>query len=589
MNSRTKLAVLAAVIAIVVIAAAIALASSDRNDSDRGTGHAFPQPIEAGDRDYPIAAEAEESYAKSIETLKSALSDSSLGADEMAESIRAVVQEKLQINDWFSWVYLDYSKRPAEYSDAYKAWDELCDHIDDDFSFALKESLSGPCAGTVGKAIESCGLDPDTYRKYSEMTQEEKDLKKKEAELIDGYNDLTCGDYEMEYGGTTWTAESIKNDATLTTEEKNELLDILNNAMCKDASEVYVQLVQVRNDYAVLKGYDSYTAYAYEVGFGRDYTPTEAKSFFDFIDMARVTYQDLKTIIGEDGSMSSDNLSWMNGKEGDEFIELISLFVDSVSDEHAKLLDYLTEYGLITIWSEDGRQTGGYSQEIRTRGSALAYIGNAGEGYDGWRTARTLVHEYGHMTNMCLNSNPTPCFDIKEIHSQGLEALYCTSGLAGEGSRALAAQILKGLVGLVADSGTLTELELWAYETEAATGSLTGDQVHEKYISILESHGYASAEAVEDGYYWALVPHLFQSPHYYISYGTSALGAIEILVEATEDYDAAKEKYLGLVFQQGIGGYEEAVEEAGFIDAFDADAVKALLEECIPALERVAA
>jgi len=563
MSSRTKLAVLVVII-VIAIAAVIALnpGTSDKNGSD--TGHAFPDPIEEGDRDYPTAAEAEESYAETIETLKSSLSDSSLSADDMAESIETAASEYTKLLDYYSWMYLDYNKKPTEFTDTYTAWTELRGHMYDDLATALKESLSGPCAETAAKAMETCGLDPEEYRNYDEMTQEEKDFNKKEADLIAEYNNIMYGDYEMVYGGTTWTSESIQNDTTLTTEEKMYLVQIMANKMYEDAADIYVELVQIRNDYAELKGYDNYSYYAYEVAYGRDYTPTEAKSFSEIIDASIDTYLDLYDAMNKDSSMSSDKLSWMDEYEGDGFIDIMSPFVDSMSDEYAKLLDYLTEYDLITIWSEDGRQEGGYSTKIYTRGSAMAYIGYAGDDYKGWQTTKTLVHEFGHMANMCLNSSSDACLDIKEIHSQGLEALFCTSGLAGEGSRALAAQILTNLIDNIMTSGLLTELELWAYETEAKTGSLTGDQVRDEFVSILESHGYTSA-------------------------ATSAIGAIELFVEASENYDAAKEKYLDLVFQQGIDGYTEAVKEAGLTNAFDTDAVNAILNECLSALKRVKA
>ena len=55
---------------------------------------------------------------------------------------------------------------------------------------------------------------------------------------------------------------------------------------------------------------------------------------------------------------------------------------------------------------------------------------------------------------------------------------------------------------------------------------------------------------------------------------------IDLFVEATEDYDAAKEKYLNLLFQQDIYGYSAAIKEAGLTNAFDAEATKAVLEKC---------
>ncbi len=590
MSSRTKLAVLVAIV-VIAVAAVIALSPGTFDkDSDQSTGHVFPDPIEDGDRDYPTAAEAEESYAKTIETLKSSLSDSSLSADDMADSIETAASDYLKMLDYYVWMYLDYSEKPSEFADTYTAWTQLRAHLYDDLAVALKESLSGPCAETAGKAMETCGLDPETYRNYDEMTQEEKDFTEKEADLIAEYNNIMYGDYEMVYGGTTWTADSIQNDTTLTTAQKEGLTWLLQYYQGEDAAEIYVELVQIRNDYAVLKGYDNYSTYAYEVVYGRDYTPADAKSFSDLVNPALDLLDDLAEAQSKDSSMSLDRLSWMDDYEGDGFIDVVSPFIDSISDEYAKLLDYMTEYDLIDIYSETGRQERAYSQQLYNRGSALMYVGYAGDGYRGYTTAKTIVHEFGHVANMCLNPNHTSCVDIEEIHSQGLEALYCTSGSMSEGSRALATYVLTNIINnTVVMPGLLTELELWAYETEAETDSLTGIQVRDKFISILESHGYSSDTASYNCYLWTKVSHLFEQPHYYISYGTSAIGAIELFVEATENYDAAKEKYLNLVFQQGIDGYSEAVKEAGLTNAFDTDAVKAILEKCTSALQRVKA
>ncbi len=590
MSSKAKLAVLVVII-VIAIAAVVALnpGSSDRNGSD--TGHVFPDPIEEGDRDYPAASEAEESYAETIEKLKSSLSDSSLSADDMADSIETAAGDYLKMRDYYVWMYLDYSENPTEYADTYTAWTELVAHLYDDLAIALKESLSGPCKETVGKAMEICGLDPEDYENYDEMTKEEKEFNENEAALVAEYNNLMYGDYEMECGGSTWTLDSIVNDTTLSDDQKMELIEMLYEEQYSEAAEIYVELVQIRNAFAVLKGYDNYSTYAYELIYGRDYTPTEAIAFSSIVDTAYDAYVDVLRASYFDDSMSSDKLAWMDALEGDEFIDAVTPFIDSMGDEYAKLLDYMIEYDLIDLCSDDGRKEGVYTADLYLRGSAVTYIGEIGEGFEGQRTATAIVHEFGHAANFCLNPKYTSCFDVSEIHSQGLGALYCASDLVGEGSsRAMASYMMQNLLwGNVVIPGLLTELELWAYETEAETHSLTAEQVSDKFKSILDAHGIYFDTDYDEKYLWVTIPQLFESPHYCIGYVTSAIGAIELFVEATEDYDAAKEKYLDLVFQQGIDGYTEAVKEAGLTNAFDTDAVKAILNECLSALKRVEA
>lgn len=248
MSPKTKLAIVFAIVAIAIVAV-IAL---NPGSSNQNNGHAFPEPIEVGDKDYPVASEAEESYAKTIETLKSSLSDSSLSANDMSESIKVAAEDYLKMRDYYVWMYLDYSKKPTEYADTYAAWTGFVAHIYDDLAITLKESLSGPCAKTVEKAMKICELDPEEYRNYEEITQEDKDFNEKEADLIAEYNNFID---EKQYD---------------------------------KAAETYVKLVQIRNEFAVLKGYDNYSEYAYKVVYGRDYTPAEGKAFTSLTDRKSV-------------------------------------------------------------------------------------------------------------------------------------------------------------------------------------------------------------------------------------------------------------------------------------------------------------
>ncbi len=289
--------------------------------------------------------------------------------------------------------------------------------------------------------------------------------------------------------------------------------------------------------------------------------------------------------------MSPSKLAWMNNLTLDDFVDAVTPFIDSMSDEYAKLLDYMIENDLIDFCTDDGRKEWTYSADLYTRGSAMIYIGEIGNGFDGQYTAKNLVQEFGHAANVCLNAKYTSCYDVKGIYSLGLASLYCTSGLVGEeSSRAMAAYIMQSLMwDNVVVPGLLTELELWAYETEAETHSLTAEQVSEKFESILDAYGIYFDTDYDEKYYWVTVSQLFDSPHSCISYGTSAIGAIELFVEATENYDAAKEKYLDLVFQQDINGYSEAAKKAGLTNAFDTDAVKAILDKCVSALDKVKA
>ena len=585
MNSRSGL-IIPAIIAIVALAFVFALNPTMQNDDpDSGQAHVFPRPVEEEDRDYPLAPVAKESYISELNALRSSLSDPTLDADAMAAAIMESSNMLDKMFDWYKWIELDYHEKPAEYREEYEEWYVLITHTYNDYATVVKESLSGLCADTVEKALVLCGLNPDTYRDVDSTTQEETDLVQRETALLADYTALMAEDYEITYEGITWTLDSIYGSDTLSDSRKAELATMLREEQYQDAAEIYVDLVEVRNDIAVLKGYANYAEYYYRAVSGRDYTPAEARSFADLIVPAFDLYKLSESALLSDGPMNISNLAWMCELEGNEIIDAVEPFIDSMGDEFGRLLDYMVEYDLIEICDEDGRIRKSYTQELYQSGGALIYLGDEEEGRE-WYGPRVLIHEFGHAASFSLNPDPTGCIDVQEIHSQGLEVLYGASGLDGnDSSDAICAYVIYVMSYNVFIAGMLTELELWVYETEAATDSLTADQVCDKFQAILDRSGIQFNVGFDEKYFWTNFFNIFTQPNYFVSYGTSAIGVIDLFVEATEDYDAAKEKYLNLFFQQDIYGYSAAVKGAGLTDAFDAEATKAVLEKCTAILK----
>ena len=64
------------------------------------------------------------------------------------------------------------------------------------------------------------------------------------------------------------------------------------------------------------------------------------------------------------------------------------------------------------------------------------------------------------------------------------------------------------------------------------------------YRSISESYGFLYSIGGEEAYDWAANSQLFEQPCYTISYVTSVLNSLELLVDSAEDFDAAADTYL---------------------------------------------
>ena len=145
---------------------------------------------------------------------------------------------------------------------------------------------------------------------------------------------------------------------------------------------------------------------------------------------------------------------------------------------------------------------------------------------------KTLIHEFGHFANHCLAEDEQFCYDVAETHSQGLEALYLTfaDSLAGQaGGDAYRAAILSDLLGMLYFC-MYDEFEQAVYQADG----LTVSGMNRLYRSISESYGFLYSIGGGEAYDWAANSQLFEQPCYTISYVTSVLNSLELLVDSAE-------------------------------------------------------
>ena len=537
--------VLLTAIAVVVVAA-FAVISLPGNDD----GWDFPEDVTEDDKRYPEASAARADFESQQKRTADMLSDSGASPTDMIGSINDLAECLLQIRDWDAWVSLSYYSDPSAMAETYQDWVELDRDATDSYFSTVKAGLNGPCGDRVEEALKSADADPETFRDYDEATEAEKQLNSRIGELVTRYDALMNGEHADETA--TWTS----------------------------AAQIYIQLVQANNDLAQLGGYGGYADYAYESVYGRDYTPEDAEKLTALLPGATAVMfavQQLQT----SPTYSSSSLEWMSDLDTDGVLEVVAGYTDGIADRYADLMDYMQRCHLIYLnEAENGVKGQAYTSPLVMKESAYIFV----NGYSGPGCVTTAVHEFGHASAMCLNRDLTSCMDVKEIHSNGLEALFATSGasaLRGAGA-AMSAEFLCSSM-----SAIVTGIELYAYETEAGTGTLTVDMLQKEFERLLNSAGLVFGSGC-DGLYWVNVPHLFESPMYYVSYVTSEIGAVDLFVLAASDHAEAERRYISLVGQRDIDGYVEAVKTAGLTDAFDADVANSVIVSSLRALRSMA-
>lgn len=91
-------------------------------------------------------------------------------------------------------------------------------------------------------------------------------------------------------------------------------------------------------------------------------------------------------------------------------------------------------------------------------------------------------------------------------------------------------------------------------------------------------YGYTYYDTEEEAYDWVDVPHTFSSPMYYVSYGTSALAALDIWTIALEDRQAGIDKYMELTTYGLTTTYCELLEKCGLKSIFEEGTIQEIAQ-----------
>lgn len=371
----------------------------------------------------------------------------------------------------------------------------------------------------------------------------------REQNLIDSYYAEINEDVSMEYQGQThwfYNLDYEYSQGLISRDDYSYLYDAFTKLRNEKVVDDYLELVSIRKEYAqeadcssVSDYYDSYCYY-------RDCSDTEREDFYgsvkkQIVPLAGLLY-DALCEMPEDYSMTP--------MDSEEVLSSLRTGLEQLSPELLPALDYMTEYGYYDMEASDEKANTGFTTLLTYTNSPYIFNCPTGTISDFSDT----VHEFGHYTAyFCASSMYDVNLDLSEVHSQGLELLMLSQYETLLGEKASWAElntVYNMLISMI-DGCLYDELEQYAYAEE----NLTAEKMNRKYMSLLKEYGYKDADdPTEEAYDWTEIPHLFEQPFYYISYGISAAAAFSIWETAQGDLDAGVDQYLRLV-SQGESGY----------------------------------
>ncbi|MCC8358111.1 MAG: hypothetical protein LJU34_09870 [Oscillospiraceae bacterium] len=489
---------------------------------------------------------------------------------------------------------LSYIQYCADVTDEY--WSEesvYCDtllaEMGDALCIAGQQVLESSCGETFAAHIGESAAD--MFASYEAMTDREAELYARESELINQYYELMNQEADITYSylGETWTwdkLDSYRGESLYYNDYEGyvEVYYGLMAAMNDLVGPVYVELMQLRAAQATLAGYDSYTDFVYELGYGRDYSAEDAQSLCDAVKpLAREFYDIYHGLYYSDLWYEYDSVTPV--MDAEELLAVMEKYMGEIDDSLSEALNYMTTYGLYDIGTGANRISGAYTTTITLYNSPFVFATLAGDCYD----LGTMTHEFGHFADAYLNQDfnylsDIGSYDLFEIHSNGLEVLFTefydeifTSGADVAEFIELGNQLLCVIEGCIYD-----EFQREVY----ANPDMTLDEINRLFCSICEEYGQYEPQNVD--YYWMYVSHNFESPLYYISYAASSLAALQIWQLAQEDFQSGVDTYLSVISRGAYGdGYLTVLQNCGLTSFTQEGAASDILEPVLAYMEQL--
>ena len=340
----------------------------------------------------------------------------------------------------------------------------------------------------------------------------------------------------------------IANDTKLNDEKKN-----------LEAAEVYLDILSI---------YDTETFYD---TFNRDFSPEEAIKLRECIISELVPAAEKLGNAFYDLPDSDD--VYDDPVLYDDMFEVILQCAKEISPEITESAERIIEDELYFINEGDDCYNGSFTTDLPLDNSSVVYLYTADDYYD----LVTAIHEFGHFHASFYDETPTYLManniDIAEIQSQGMEMIFMEHYDEIYGEQADEMRLLKlyDMLDSVTSGFAVGEFE---YTVLKNYDTMTPELVVECFDSIMDKYGYDI-----DFYY---ISHIFEQPGYYISYGVSALAALNIWDVSTSDYDNAVELYSNIAeipINSSESQFKSALKQCGFSDVLNEEYIKALADK----------
>lgn len=386
---------------------------------------------------------------------------------------------------------------------------------------------------------------------------------------------------------------------------REETWRLVSDRYLEDAArlnELYERMVKLRHQIARNADCTNYRDYAFR-GYERfDYTPEECLRFHDAIEavvvpaVAKLAEQrkqqlGLEQLRPWDMSVDVQNRPPLRPFQTEEELSAgCTRVFERVEPELGSIFNTLREQGLLDLGSRKGKAPGGYQTTFYERRVPFIFMNAVGTESD----VRTLLHEGGHAfhTWACRNEPLLPYrsapIEFAEVASMGMECLalpHIDVFYSDDADRARKT-FFERIVMFFPFMARIDALQHHVY-THVDDGLEAWNDYWQTLTMRFSPHiDYTGLQAY-DRHAWHRKLHIFEVPFYYVEYGIAQLGALQVWLNARQDYERAVSLYRNALALGGARPLPELFQAAGCKFDFSEATLRPLIDAVMEEIDRL--
>jgi oligoendopeptidase F len=424
----------------------------------------------------------------------------------------------------------------------------------------------------------------------TKLDAEDKRLAARSQELMGGVT--------VKFRGEELTREQcavhLQDPDRATREEAWRALMDSTTAIEEELSDIFDELLGLRQKAAVNADFENFLGFGFAEKLRFDYTPEDCARFADAVEKVVVpAMRELNRVRRERLGVPSVR-PWDGGaslfgakakelfKDEQGYVALAKKLFRAVDPSFADDFDILARNRMLDLMSRPHKAPGGYNCPVEDLGIPFIFFNAVGRRGD----IRVMLHEGGHaFHSLASRENPIidyrhPTHEVAEVASMSMELFgfeQLDKVLDESELREFTYEQFSGALGTLVSVAMIDSFQAWLYENPGhgrAERRAKWIELADRFSAGTDWSGLDDIRAIR----WKWIPHLYNSPLYYIEYGIAQLGALQLWRKARHDRAAAIEGYRKLLRLGGSRPLPELFEAAGIRFAMD----EAVLADLVP-------